>query len=66
MESYPMPQCATCDQHISEQFQRVFSDATGEVYACPNCSANAGIGEVTRDRQTEPPNETAREERADE
>ncbi|WP_420834404.1 DUF7563 family protein [Haloarcula marismortui] len=46
-----MPQCATCGHHVSEQFQRVFSDTKGEVYACPNCSANAGIGEATQERR---------------
>jgi len=61
-----MPHCETCGQHVSQRFQRVFGDPNGDVYACPNCSANAGIGEVTRDRQTEPSNETAREESADE
>ncbi|WP_455429318.1 DUF7563 family protein [Haloarcula sediminis] len=46
-----MPACATCDHHISERFHRVFSDPTGNVYACPNCSPNAGIGEATRTRR---------------
>ena len=49
-----MPRCETCGHHVSEQFQRVFGDASGAVYACPNCSANAGIGEVTRERRSEP------------
>lgn len=42
-----MPQCENCDKHISERFRRVFSDKNGNVYACPNCSANAGIGDTT-------------------
>ena len=46
-----MPVCETCDEHVSEQFARVFGDETGRVYACPSCSANAGIGEVTRERR---------------
>ena len=45
-----MPKCENCGEHISEQFKRVFGDESGTVYACVNCSANAGIGEVTRDR----------------
>jgi predicted RNA-binding Zn-ribbon protein involved in translation (DUF1610 family) len=45
-----MPSCENCGEHVSEQFKRVFADDTGNVFACPNCSANAGIGEVTRER----------------
>jgi predicted SprT family Zn-dependent metalloprotease len=46
-ERETMPQCENCDKHISEQFQRVFGDKNGNVYACPKCSANAGIGDTT-------------------
>ncbi|WP_425557115.1 DUF7563 family protein [Haloarcula japonica] len=48
-----MPVCENCDGHVSERFIRVFSDDTGRVFACPNCSANAGIGEITRKRSTD-------------
>ncbi|MFD1586776.1 hypothetical protein ACFR9U_07265 [Halorientalis brevis] len=46
-----MPRCNNCGEHVSEQFSRVFGDSAGDVYACPACSANAGIGEVTRERK---------------
>jgi len=45
-----MPQCDNCGEHISERFKRVFGDRAGNIYACLHCSANAGIGAVTRDR----------------
>ncbi|WP_419181157.1 DUF7563 family protein [Haloarcula halophila] len=45
-----MPECSTCGGHVSDRFVRVFGDGEGTVYACPACSANAGIGEVTRER----------------
>jgi predicted RNA-binding Zn-ribbon protein involved in translation (DUF1610 family) len=45
-----MPTCDNCGKHVSEGFHRVFSDDHGNVYACPNCAANAGIGEETRER----------------
>ncbi|WP_425493562.1 DUF7563 family protein [Halorubrum yunnanense] len=45
-----MPTCEHCDAHVSDRFARVFSDARGRTHACPNCSANAGIGEVTKQR----------------
>ncbi|WP_438267592.1 DUF7563 family protein [Halovenus salina] len=45
-----MPECNTCGEHVSDRFIRVFGDKTGVVYACPACSANAGIGETTRER----------------
>jgi predicted RNA-binding Zn-ribbon protein involved in translation (DUF1610 family) len=45
-----MPRCKNCGEHVSDRFERVFGDDEGNVYACPDCSANAGIGEVTRDR----------------
>ena len=46
-----MPVCENCGKHVSERFIRVFGDETGRVYACPNCSARAGIGEVTLERR---------------
>ncbi|MUV86495.1 hypothetical protein GJ631_07915, partial [Natronomonas sp. CBA1123] len=45
-----MPECATCGDHVSVRFTRVFGDDEGVVYACPSCSTNAGIGEATRER----------------
>ncbi|WP_443984576.1 DUF7563 family protein [Halorientalis marina] len=45
-----MPECTTCGGHVSDGFVRVFGDGEGTVHACPNCSTNAGIGEVTRAR----------------
>ncbi len=48
-----MPRCNHCDAHVSDRFARVFADEGGRVHACPNCSANAGIAEVSRDRAHE-------------
>jgi hypothetical protein len=48
-----MPRCNHCDAHVSGRFARVFADESGRVRACPNCSANAGIAEVARDRARE-------------
>jgi hypothetical protein len=48
-----MPQCHHCGAHVSDQFARVFAEEDGSVNACPNCSANAGIAEVARERATE-------------
>jgi len=45
-----MPRCDHCDAHVSERFARVFADGRGRIHACPNCSANAGIAEVSRER----------------
>ncbi|WP_425499021.1 DUF7563 family protein [Halobium salinum] len=45
-----MPSCDHCGSHVSEGFARVFADERGRVFACPNCSANAGIAEVSRER----------------
>ena len=45
-----MPTCEHCDAHVSDRFARVFSDARGQIHACPNCSANAGIAEVAKRR----------------
>ncbi len=45
-----MPHCDHCDAHVSERFERVFADERGRIYACPSCSANAGIAEAARHR----------------
>lgn len=48
-----MAKCNHCSAHVSERFARVFANDGGALLACPNCSANAGIAEVSRDRATE-------------
>ncbi|WP_456237570.1 DUF7563 family protein [Halocatena halophila] len=45
-----MAKCDHCGAHVSGRFARVFADETGTILACPNCSANAGIAEVSRTR----------------
>ncbi|WP_438267371.1 DUF7563 family protein [Halomarina litorea] len=45
-----MPTCDHCDAHVSERFATVFADNDGDVMACPSCSANAGIADVSRER----------------
>lgn len=45
-----MPKCDHCGAHVSERFARVFADERGQLLACPSCSANAGIAEVSRQR----------------
>jgi hypothetical protein len=35
---------------VSDRFARVFADEFGRLFACPSCSANAGIAEASRDR----------------
>ncbi|ELZ41598.1 hypothetical protein C463_12992 [Halorubrum californiense DSM 19288] len=45
-----MPSCEHCGTHVSERFVQVFGDKRGRVHACPNCSANAGIAEVAKER----------------
>lgn len=45
-----MPRCNHCESYVSKSFQRVFGDEHGQVYACPECAANAGIAEVTKHR----------------
>ncbi|WP_430540846.1 DUF7563 family protein [Natrialbaceae archaeon AArc-T1-2] len=45
-----MPECNHCGAHVSDRFARVFADEHGEIHACINCSANAGIAEVSRQR----------------
>jgi len=49
-----MPECDHCGGHVSDRFARVFADARGRILACPNCSANAGIAEVSRERAHDP------------
>jgi predicted SprT family Zn-dependent metalloprotease len=51
--STTMPECKHCGAHVSDRFARVFADERGRVYACPSCSANAGIAEVARQRARE-------------
>jgi len=48
-----MPSCNHCGSHVSDQFARVFANEDGELHACPSCSANAGIAEVSRNRARE-------------
>lgn len=48
--SIRMPECDYCGGHVSERFARVFADERGRVFACPKCSANAGIAEAARRR----------------
>lgn len=48
-----MPRCDHCDAHVSDDFARVFQDEDGRLLACPNCSANVGIAEVSKDRAPE-------------
>jgi hypothetical protein len=47
-----MPACDHCGTHVSEQFARVFEHG-GALHACPSCSANSGIAEVSRERARE-------------
>ncbi|MFB6171973.1 MAG: hypothetical protein ABEJ23_05520 [Haloarculaceae archaeon] len=48
-----MPKCDHCSAHVSDRFARVFADEQGQILACPSCSANAGIAEVSRERARE-------------
>ncbi|MFC4451214.1 DUF7563 family protein [Halorussus aquaticus] len=45
-----MPTCNHCGSYVSNAFVRVFADESGQIRACPECSANAGIAEVTLSR----------------
>lgn len=47
-----MPRCDHCGMHVSDRFARVFADEADRLYACPNCSANAGIAEVVLQRRS--------------
>jgi hypothetical protein len=46
-----MSHCTYCDTFVSTDFVRVFGDENGRVYACPNCTANAGIQQVSTERK---------------
>lgn len=48
-----MQTCDHCGGYVSDGFARVFSDAAGDLLACPNCASNAGIAEVARRRARE-------------
>ncbi|MFD1515734.1 DUF7563 family protein [Halomarina rubra] len=45
-----MAHCTHCGGHISQRFLTVFGDGEDRVFACPSCSANAGIAEVAKER----------------
>lgn len=45
-----MPQCDTCQSHVSTDFARVFADEDRRILACPSCASNAGIADVARTR----------------
>lgn len=45
-----MSNCKHCGAHVPDRFERVFAGSDGEIRACPNCAANAGIAEVARRR----------------
>ncbi|MFC7007489.1 DUF7563 family protein [Halalkalicoccus salilacus] len=38
-----MPTCATCGEHVTARFQRVFAGNDGEVYGCPGCMEMTAI-----------------------
>ncbi len=48
-----MPRCDYCSAHVSDRFARVFADENGRLLACPNCAANVGIAEVSRNRASQ-------------
>jgi hypothetical protein len=48
-----MQTCDYCGSSVSDGFVRVFALDTGEVLACPNCTANVGIAEVATRRARE-------------
>jgi hypothetical protein len=48
-----MDSCDHCNSPVSAQFVRVFAVDSGEVLACPNCTANVGIAEVAMRRARE-------------
>lgn len=45
-----MQTCDHCGDSVTDKFVRVFGNERGEVFACPNCTANVGIVEVARRR----------------
>ena len=48
-----MEACNHCGSPVSETFVRVFAVDSGDVLACPNCTANAGIAAVATRRAQE-------------
>jgi predicted nucleic acid-binding Zn-ribbon protein len=48
-----MPTCDHCNSHVSSRFYTVFAAGDGDLHACPNCSATAGIAEVAQRRAGE-------------
>jgi hypothetical protein len=48
-----MQTCDYCGSAVTEAFVRVFALDSGEVLACPNCTANVGIAEVAMRRAGE-------------
>jgi hypothetical protein len=46
-----MPHCTHCEAFVTPEFVRVFANGDGEVRACPNCSANAGIAATLKRRR---------------
>ena len=45
-----MPVRNHCGGHVPERIERIFADEYGRLFACPGCSANAGIAKVARER----------------
>jgi hypothetical protein len=48
-----MQTCNYCGSAVTDAFVRVFGFDSGEVFACPNCTANVGIAEVAMRRARE-------------
>jgi hypothetical protein len=48
-----MDSCDHCGNPVSERFVRVVGVDSGDVFACPNCTANVGIAEVAMRRARE-------------
>lgn len=44
-----MPECATCGNHVTEQFARVFGDNRNHVRRCISCSRAADLDESPDD-----------------
>ena len=44
-----MPQCDECENHVTADFHRVFSDNEDMLYGCPDCMSMTDIkdGKVT-------------------
>jgi hypothetical protein len=38
-----MPRCRNCENHVTEQFARVFGDNEDEVHNCIDCTSNAEL-----------------------